>query len=321
MRLGLVLSGGGANAAFEVGVVAALADAGLVPHVLSGTSAGALNAAGLAAGFDAARLERLWLSVRDRDVYRLRGDLWRLLDVAGFAVDGNIAERVLTAIRWTWLWETAPLRETLVRAFDGETIPVAGDTVLAVSAVDVTSGGLVRFTSTDPPPHRHDDRFRTVAFTVDHLLASAAIPLLFQPGTVAGVPYWDGGIVANTPIAPAMAYEPDAVVVVMTSPSPPRAAAPANLAEAFGRLLQVVGRFALEADFRHAETVNRLAAVAPAADERRVVELLVVEPESDLGDPLHFDPAHAARLIAAGRQAGEKAIGRWLEEGRLASQR
>ena len=78
MRLGLVLAGGGSKGAFEAGVVAAMERRGLVAQVLSGTSAGALNAAGLAAGFDAARLGDIWRQVGSADVYRLRRDLWNL---------------------------------------------------------------------------------------------------------------------------------------------------------------------------------------------------------------------------------------------------
>jgi len=68
MRLGLVLAGGGSKGAFEAGVVAAMERRGLVADVLSGTSAGALNAAGLAAGFDAARLGDIWRQVGSADV-------------------------------------------------------------------------------------------------------------------------------------------------------------------------------------------------------------------------------------------------------------
>src|SRR5688500_11843576 len=105
MRLGLVLSGGGATGAFEVGVVAAMEEAGLRAEVLSGTSAGALNAAGLACGLDAAALGRLWTSERGTDVFRLRADLWNLVNLPGLLGHGtdSLVQRVLRGIGWPWL--------------------------------------------------------------------------------------------------------------------------------------------------------------------------------------------------------------------------
>ncbi|MGH3665927.1 MAG: patatin-like phospholipase family protein [Egibacteraceae bacterium] len=136
MKLGLVLSGGGAKGAFEAGVYAAVEDAGLQPQVLSGTSAGALNAAGIAAGMDAERLGAWWESVSDNDVYTQRRDVLRLLRPAELFGEGNLAERLLNAIGWTWLWDPSPLRRTLIAALGSEHVPVVADLVLTVSAVE-----------------------------------------------------------------------------------------------------------------------------------------------------------------------------------------
>jgi len=217
MKLGLVLSGGGSRGAFEAGVIAAMEQAGLRPAVVSGTSAGALNAAGMAAGLGADSLATWWGSIADAQVYRMRRDIWRLLRPAGLLGPGNVAARLLRSVGWTWLWDIEPLRRTVIEALGGQRVPSRDDLVLAVSAVEVTSGELVRFVSARPPPERRSDRYRAVDIDVDHLLASAAVPLLFKPARVGGVLHWDGGIVANTPIAPALAFEPDAVIVVMTA--------------------------------------------------------------------------------------------------------
>lgn len=319
MKLGLVLSGGGARGAFEAGVIGALQDAHVRPTILSGTSAGALNAAGLAAGLDADRLARLWTSLRDRDVYRQRQDWWRLPRPVGLLGGGNIARRLLSSVGWTWLWDAAPLRRTLVAALGGVRVPLVGDAVLVVSAVEVASGRLVRFSSADPPPHRRSDRFRTVAVDVDHLLASAAIPLLFRPARPGGGGlFWDGGVVANTPLAPALAFEPDAVIVVMTSELNDARPAPRSLAEAVSRVVLSAQRFGLETDLARAEEVNALCRTGQAPVGRKVVDLLVVGPgDSDLGDPLRFDGREAAALVALGRRVGADAVRRWRDEGRL----
>lgn len=322
MKLGLVLSGGGALGAFEAGVVAAMEEAGLRPDVLSGTSAGALNVAALGAGFDARGLAELWSQVGNREVFTVRddfGDLLRLGDL--LRPDGRpLTERVLDGIGWAWLFETAPLRETLVAALGGEQVP-ADDRPLVVSAVEVASGALVRFAT--QAPARPASGFRVGPLTVDHLMASAAIPLAFQPAEVEGVAYWDGGIVANTPLAPALAYHPDVVVIVTTSTLARPAPVPTSLGDAISVLVDTLLAHSLAADLDHAKAINALVAANPdALPDRRVVEFLELGPVGlDLGPRglLDFDPAKAARYIALGHQAGAGAITTWHAEGRLPS--
>lgn len=318
MRLGLVLSGGGARGSFEVGVVGALEDAGLHPQVVSGTSAGALNAAGVAAGFGAQRLAQLWTSVDDGDVYRLRRDLWRLPHLPGLGSGGNLASRLLATVGWTWFLDTAPLRRTLTDALGGAGVPVADGTVMTVSAVEQATGELVRYTSAAPPPHRASPRYRVVDLHVDHLMASAAIPLAFRPALVGAERFWDGGIVANTPLAPALAYEPDTVIVVTTSTLTRPAARPRHLGEAVSLLIDNLLRHSLLADLARARALTAVARQAPQATSARAVEFLVIEPEGlDLGESLRFDPRQAERNIALGRQAGQQALAGWRTQGLL----
>jgi NTE family protein len=310
--LGLVLSGGGANGAFAAGVYAAVEEAGLSPTILSGTSAGALNAAGLAAGMDAATLGALWRSISARDVYRLRRDVWSFFRPRGLLRSRSLPERALHSIGWTHLLETAVLRRTLVRALGGERVPVRDGLRIAVSAVEVATGQLVRFANVLPPAHRMTPRFREVDLDVDHLMASSAIPLAFAPGTVAGVEHWDGGLVANTPLAPALAYEPDRVIVVTSSTRTRPATPPASLAEAIALLIDNVLAYSLDADLQRAELVNELARVGPPRADRRRVDLLLVEPVGlDLGGSLDFDPALAERRLALGLRAGREALEGW----------
>ena len=317
LKLGLVLSGGGPAGAFEVGVVGAIEEAGLTPTILSGTSAGAVNAAALATGLGAAHLTDLWLGLRDEDVYHLRLDVWnsvRLPALFSLRPD-NAAEWLLSAAGWTWLLDSDPLRRTLVRTLGGESLAVRPGVVLAVSAVEIPSGELVRFVSSPPAPARRTPAYRTVDFTVDHLLASAAVPLLFKPARVGGVPYWDGGIIANTPLAPVFAYEPDAIIVVVASAVPRPAREPRSLGQAIALLLHTVIGFSLRNDLEHARTVNLLAQHASGATDRRFVDLLVVEPppgEPGLELDIGLDMAETARLIALGRHCGRAALERWL---------
>jgi NTE family protein len=310
MPLGLVLSGGGALGAFEAGVVAAMEDRGLSPDVVSGTSAGAINAAGVACGFSAGRLEALWTSMTDRDVYRMRRDFWRLLRPWGLFSQGSLSERILRSIGWTWLWEWEPLQATLERIFEGERLDVDGGPPLIVSTVDVTSGELLRFASAEAPRPRDD--LVVTDLTIDHLIASAAIPLLFRPGRLDGDAFWDGGIVANTPLAPALSWRLDAVVVVTTTTLQRPAPEPRTLAEVSTLLVDTVRRFTLQADLDTVEEINRHVRAHPGETDRTEVDVLLIEPEGlDLGDGLHFDPDHAARLFAVGQDYGGRALDAW----------
>lgn len=318
MTLALVLSGGGARGAFQAGVIAAMEDAGLAPSVLSGTSSGALNAAGLAAGLGAGGLASWWTSVTDSDVYRMRRDIWRLLRPAGLVGEGNLASRLLRSVGWTWLWHNAPLRRTLTRVFGGERVDVEPGAVLVVPSVEVATGRLVRFASAEPPASRQDPSFRVGPITIDHLLASAAIPLLFRPGRIRATPFWDGGIIANTPLAAALAYQPDRVIIVTTATLERPASPPRSLAEAVTLVIDSVQTHALLNDLERARELNALTRAAPHVTRKRPVELLLIDPRGeDLGDGLRFRPRQAARLIERGRAIGADSIASWRAEGKL----
>jgi NTE family protein len=313
MRLGLVLAGGGANGAFEAGVVAAVEAAGLRPTVLSGTSAGALNVAGLAHGLDSAALAAAWEGIRAADVYRLRHDVWRALRPAGWVTGRGLAGRALEGIGWTWLLDTAPLRDTLARVLGSERVEVPADVAVSVSAVEKPTGQLVRFTNRLPPEHRRTPGYREVDLGVDHLMASAAIPLAFRPAELAGTQWWDGGLVANTPLAPAMAHEPDAVIVVTTATRERPAPRPESLADAIGLLIDNVLAHSLAADLKQARLVNELCRLDGSRRDRKEVDLLVIEPTGlDLGGSLDFSADLARRRIEAGREVGARELARWL---------
>jgi NTE family protein len=312
MRLGLVLSGGGANGAFEAGVVAAIEEAGLEPTILSGTSAGALNAAAMAHGLDADRLADVWRAVRSRDVYRLRRDVWTAIRPRGWLTGGNLAERALDGVGWSHLLDTTPLRATIEDVLGGERIHVREGMVLAVSAVEKATGRLVRFASELPPAHRRTRQYQEVAPGVEHLLASAAIPLAFAPASLDGRHWWDGGIVANTPLAPAMAYEPDAVIVVTTATRERPAPRPESLGDAIGLLIDNILAFSLQSDLKQARLVNELCRLDPERTDRREVDLLVIEPTGlDLGGPLDFGAELAERRLRAGLDVGRRELSAW----------
>lgn len=321
-----MLSGGGAKGAFEAGVIAALDDADVRPTVVSGTSAGAINAAAVACDVPVERLIGLWGSLESGDVYRVRRDVHRLVR-PGHLVSNprallglgrhSISEHLLSSIGWTWLFHTAPLRRRLVAVLGGEVLPIRDDVVLTVACVNAATGELVRFTNRAPTGERADPGYREVTLTVDHLLASAAIPGIFAPVEVDGGIWWDGGLVANTPLSAAMGHDLDVAIVVATGAVERSGRAPRSLGEAASQIIDHLMRFGMVKDMDHAQTVNELVRHAPDGTTHRQVQLVPIVPgegdRSGLGELLDFDPRRAHQLIAHGREVAAQAIRDWQD--------
>lgn len=323
--LAIVLSGGGVRGAFEAGVLQALEEVGLRPGIVSGTSAGAISGAGLAAGLPAAEVRDIWTSVQSRDVYRPRLDLHRLISLRSVVLDPRrllgigrftTSETLLDMVRWTWLFHLGPLRQRLVEVLGGESLDLPDDVVLTVSAVTVDSGEVVRFTNRAlPDPTRDEGRTEVVDMTVDHLLASASIPGLFQPVDVDGTSYWDGGLSANTPLAAASSHAPDRIIVVGASPLDGHDRAPDTLGDVLARSVDHLFRAALVQDVEHTRDINALVAAGHGGTHHRHVEITTIVPERNiggLGDLLDFEPVVAERLADDGLRIARR---RLAEEG------
>jgi NTE family protein len=305
-KLAVVLSGGGAPAAyFGAGVIQAIEDAGMRPDILSGVCAGAVNACAVGSGMTANDLAKMWCNIRWTDIYRPRTDIWNAVKVGKlFRPTTNIAEWALNAIGWTYLLDTGPARHTLAAEFGGPEVRPARGATIVLSAVDQDSGEVVRFCTKPPPARRRDDRFRQVDLTVDHVMASAGVPLLFPPGTQT----------ACSPLAPVMRYEPDRVIVVCGAGMSRPTGTPGSLGLAISLLVDNVARLALHADLDHARTVNRLVRAAPGTTDEREVPLLLIEPTEPgfaVDGFLRFTSGKARTLIEYGREQAEKALAGW----------
>lgn len=214
-RVAMILSGGGARGAYEVGVLWYVFDdltrmRGAPPRldILCGTSVGAINACYLAAHLadpvlGLRRLVHLWSELQITRVLgfgaRQLGGLPRLLLGGGDEGTGlfdvrPMAELVQREISWRAVART--LRKRQLRA-------------LTVSTTEVATGRTVVFMQTAPDvdiPQTAPPRtlFRSDHIGPHHALASAAIPMLFPPVKIDDELYLDGGLRQNTPIAPAL---------------------------------------------------------------------------------------------------------------------
>lgn len=200
MATAFVLSGGGNLGAVQVGMLQGLADRGIVPDLLVGTSVGAVNAAFLAAGPSPARigdLAAMWSRTRRRDV---------------FPTSPRTAVRAVAGRANSFI-DPTPLRRMLERCISYGRIEQAA-WPLALVATEVTTGIEVVL--------RHGD-------VIEAVLASAAIPSVFPPVELDGHVLMDGGIVNNTAISVAGELGADVIYVLPTGyscslPHPPRSA-------------------------------------------------------------------------------------------------
>ncbi len=300
-RIALVLPGGGARSAYQVGVLRAIAGwcktgAPIPFAVLCGTSAGAINVAVLAAGAGDVRqateaLNRVWGGFRIKQVFRagaidmLRSGLHLFLAL----LSGGWLLPMPRAIL-----NNAPLRELLAKNVDfaGLRRALAAGTpdAVAITATSLTGGESVTFVETSRafyPWDRAARRGVAVQLGVDHLMASAAIPLLFPPVAMDGAHFSDGAIRQMTPLAPAIHLGADRILIVGVR-RPGRTGLPAgpppNMAEQFGFMLDSLFAEGLQADLERLNRVNALLGhlrPGPAPLGMRQVETLLLQPEQD----------------------------------------
>ena len=200
----LVLQGGGALGAYQVGVYEALHDSGIEPAWVIGTSIGAINAAliaGNAVDQRIARLNAFWQHVEQPAT--MAGPLdWLgmgnwvahmttvMRGIPAFFEPSMAALRGMHAnvgVESAAYYSTAPLRRTLSELVDFDSLK-RGPTRLTVGAVNACSGAMRYFDS------------RRETLSVEHVMASGALPPAFPAVRIDGEPYWDGGIYSNTPI-------------------------------------------------------------------------------------------------------------------------
>jgi NTE family protein len=199
----LVLQGGGALGAYQAGVYQALYEAGIEPDWIVGTSIGAINASLIAGNEPARRLDALrefWSRVECHQLWnRLPGwsgvpdtlSYWSILlgGVSGFFRPNPAAfwgAHVPLGVDQAGFYSTAPLRETLTELVDFSLVNRCRPR-LTVGAAHVRTSMMRYFDSRDQP------------ISVDHILASGALPPAFPAVRIDGELYWDGGIMSNTP--------------------------------------------------------------------------------------------------------------------------
>ncbi|MET4613332.1 NTE family protein [Rhodococcus sp. PvR044] len=236
-RIGLVVAGAGARGAFEAGAMATLAKRmaadNTPPSILVGTSAGALNVVGLGGYFDlglsaaAGEVVHQWGSLTLDDVFEPVSSIVG----SGLRYLGQLAGM---PVRLPSLLDTERLRTTLLEQLPWgrlhENIREGTIDAVAVTATSVATRGTVVFVekncSVKLPPYdpRRNITYVETTLGVEHVLASSAVPGLFHPVQVKEPQRWsgwyvDGGLLLNTPLKPAIAFDVNRLGVVATHPS------------------------------------------------------------------------------------------------------
>jgi len=307
-KIGLVLTGGGARAAYQVGVLRALG--AIVPKrsacpftVMCGTSAGAINAAALAA--DATdfrrgvrRLVSVWKNMHAGDVYRADfpgvvrcSARW----IAGLMLGGYGGKNPAA------LLDNSPLRGLLEKHLDFGGIRRAIDagalSAVAVTASGYTTGESISFfeggASADGWRRSRRVGVKT-SLDVGHLMASSALPFVFPPVRIHREFFGDGSMRQMAPMSPALHLGADRILVV-TVAATGQGASPRVVSERCPSLAQIAGHAlnsifldALEADLERLERINRTIALLNAAAGGvahlvlKHVDCLVISPSEPL---------------------------------------
>jgi NTE family protein len=266
----LVFSGGGARGAYQIGVYEALTEHGFHPDLVTGTSVGAILATLVAARTPPTEMKRLWLKACQPGFMPYRRDVHRFH-------------------RWDHVRDNDGLEELLREEVDWDAVR-RSSVDLHVTAVDVCDGERVAFDNDGISP--------------EAVLASTAIPLLFPPERVNGHVLWDGGLLASTPLQPAIENGATRIVAILNEPwNVPADEAPANLREAFDRVIDIVNQRSLRKDLRRAREINELVARDQAAPYWRHIDIDLIAPDESFGvDVLDFEEVQAERLWARGRE-------------------
>jgi NTE family protein len=305
-----MLSGGGARGAYQVGVLRQLArELPTLPGILTGVSAGGINAAYLASRGEpfaeaVDRLVDVWASLHLDNVFRvdLRDLASRTMRWGGRLLSGG--KYVMPPARS--LVDTQPLRELLERLLGSSGGPIPGIAAniearrlraVALTASSYTTGQSMTWVqaaaecgiATWQRPQR---KSVTCGLTVDHVMASAALPFFFPAVCVDGAWYGDGGIRLTAPLSPAVHLGARRVIAVSTRYARSREEADRPAVTGYPPPAQVVGLLynaifldQLDADALQMEMLNRLLVNLPESQRNglRHIDLLLVRPSIDLG--------------------------------------
>ena len=320
-KTALVLSGGGARGAYQVGVLKGfseiLKDADIEPpfKILSGTSAGAINTAKLACtdlDFHSAvkELIHLWSNIDTDQVFKTE-----LINFGKFGLGSLLG----STKKFNSLLDTAPLKKLIEDNCDFGNITknLANDLYesVIVTANNYSRNVAVSFIQT---AHRDHEKLiwkesrrqaEKVNIKADHILASAAIPMLFPPVHIHDEPYGDGCVRNSTPCSPSIRMGANKLFVIgVRSVKPETPMAPKNIHDAsmvriLNTLLNAVLLDSVEQDVIRIQRINQLHDEAKEsnpsfkAKNLKKIPALCISPSKDIGLLAREKAHHIPRIL------------------------
>jgi NTE family protein len=304
-RAGLVLTGGGARAAYQVGVLKAVRDILGNPvknpfPIVCGTSAGAINAATLAVFADnfsrgVANLLEVWEHMRCEHIYRT--DAWHVMRTGARWL---AAVMLISRHNPISLLDNAPLRDMLEKNLNFDRIQEHIDSgalyAVCVTASGYTSGQSVSFFQGGSGIEGWERNQRigaAVGLKVDYLLASAALPFIFPAVKVHREFFGDGSMRQIAPVSPALHLGADRVLIVgtgrqTTDDARARSNTYPSLAQVAGHALNSIFLDSLMVDIERMERINRTVRLIPPDKlvdsnvQLRAVKVLFITPSQPL---------------------------------------
>jgi NTE family protein len=339
--LGLILTGGGARAAYQVGALRAVAElvgSGRNPFpVITGVSAGAINGAALAASADdfaggVRRLAETWLSLTPDHVYRT--DVLSVASIGSRWIRNLTSGGLVTLRQVNHLLDTSPLRALLSERIALDRVPglIAAGMLrgVGVTATSYFTGTAVTFFDAVPEVSawaRSRRLGRRETLTIDHVMASAAIPVFFPPVRLGDTFYGDGQVRLTEPLSPAIHLGADRLLAIGVRYARTAAETESlNTEETAQRMLpvsQVAGVLLnalfldhLDTDVERLDRINHTLTLAspPPGDldsPFRTIPVLTLRPSVDLGGLAADQMDHFPRMVryllrgmGAGRRGG-----------------
>ena len=299
----LVLSGGGGRGAFQVGVLEYLESIGWKPDIIVGTSIGSMNAAVYAIG-GISHLQKMWETIRTKDMHRF----WRLKP-------------------WSSLFDRAPWKRTLEKYAPEDQLAQIKMPLYMV-ATDITTGHPTVYTNSEKPERNKGLYSKIPALKHEHLLASSSIPYVYAPIRVDENSHWDGAVMYNSPLRPAIDAEAEEILMVLLSPyhkleeNDPRPMVqrsalppmPRGLIGGVGYVLDLALIGTFENDFEELRKVNRRVRQGQgqhAADHKQV-RCAVIAPDEWISplDIIRYGPKRATTLRTLGATAARQTFQR-----------
>jgi NTE family protein len=300
-RAGLILTGGGARAAYQVGVLKALSEISPGPAwpfpIIVGTSAGAVSASILAANVtrwhqSVHDIEGVWANFHVNQVFR--SDARAMLQAGARWMGSLLTGGVVGPPKS--LLDNSPLRTLLshVTDFDAVRVNVAQGHLraLALCATSYFTARSVSFFEAETTigewsrAQRHGER---VPLSLDYLMASLGIPFLFPPMCLHGEYFGDGAMRQTAPLSPAIHLGADRLLVLGVRPTHldliPRfvaSDAPPTPGQLFGYMLDTLFSDQISADLENLNRINRLSALAAGSGiGTRQIQTMMIAPSVD----------------------------------------